>query len=494
MVVAGIVLLAIVYLALAIPTALHGPYNPDEGWYLYDSWLTWSGHLPYRDFGFPQPPLTLFIHGFFQIFLGPGFYIGRIVSVVIGLLALLVTSITAYRIGGQQAGLAAGALLAVSPWFILNMGSVSTYAPASLILALILLAAYSRKWWALGALLVLLILTRLPLLVFFPIMTGYVLVATRHNRWTSLRNFMLGAVGAGILILGPFIALAPQQTASNIIDYHLITRQSLTQTIIESPEYFWWSIKNFMKTEYFPIYGMWWAIAVGSLIICYLLDNRRKFLFLSCVILATLAVAVSQVFAMSPTYDLPLLIPLAIVGGQGIGRILQVSKKFVVRAAVATAYAALLLTGIVSPQLPVFEGFGNNEESHQNIKRVVRYVQEHTQPDDFIFTPELYIALEANRHSLPGTEMGRFFYFPSMSNDESRQLGVLNQQQFKQIIATRQARLIIFNRNHHWQNYPEDPQLQLTIDNLLASSGYHLVKELSEYKPQIQQLVVYDLQ
>lgn len=125
------------YFFLVMPIIFHGPYNPDEGWYVYDAWMTWTGHMPYRDFAFPQPPLILLFHGFWQVILGPSWIMARIVNASLGLLGVVLTAIIARRVGGLMAGIIAGSLLAFSPWYALQMASVNTYALASIFLLLV---------------------------------------------------------------------------------------------------------------------------------------------------------------------------------------------------------------------------------------------------------------------------------------------------------------------------------------------------------------------
>src|SRR5919204_5802399 len=59
--------LVVLYAAVSVVFVVWGRLNADEGWYLYAGRLAWRGQLPYRDFAFPQMPLTAYVYGLAQI-------------------------------------------------------------------------------------------------------------------------------------------------------------------------------------------------------------------------------------------------------------------------------------------------------------------------------------------------------------------------------------------------------------------------------------------
>ena len=83
---------------------LYGQINADEGWYLYSSKLVYDGQIPYQDFAFTQTPLLPYIYGFFQNFIEPGIYLGRITSVLFSGMALILSIQTAKKVSGSVAG------------------------------------------------------------------------------------------------------------------------------------------------------------------------------------------------------------------------------------------------------------------------------------------------------------------------------------------------------------------------------------------------------
>src|SRR5574340_1216606 len=97
-------LLLLLYCLFTIFYSYFGTINEDEGWYLYASKLVYEGKLPYLDFSYTQTPLLPFVYGLPQWCFGTSLYIGRITSVLFGIVTLLIAIITANRLQGKVAG------------------------------------------------------------------------------------------------------------------------------------------------------------------------------------------------------------------------------------------------------------------------------------------------------------------------------------------------------------------------------------------------------
>jgi hypothetical protein len=204
-----------------------------------------------------------------------------------------------------------------------------------------------------------------------------------------------------------------------------------------------------------------------------------------------LPLALLHALAENITYDVPLLPLLAVAGGCGLAFLLSL-LRFSLRPIGPWLLIALVCLVSFWPLQEVYRGQGEHEESHQNIQRIARYIREHSDPSDAIFTPELSIALEAQRPSLPGTELGRFFYFPEFSTSEAKRRGVMNNEMLQQTITSRQAKFIVISNAHLWNgvsHYAEDQQI---IFDLIEGSGYQLVHPLHTFLPNIEMIHVYE--
>lgn len=478
------------YVWLAWPLVHYGPYNSDEGWYLYDSYLTWQGQIPYQDFAFPQPPMVLLVHGFFQAMWGPSFYLGRIVNMVLGALIIFLTSWLAGRLGGTVAAFFAGLMLAASPWFAVHMVSVSTYALAALGLVLLIFASLTQKTSLASGIAVLVCWTRLPLFIFASLVPFLSFTYKRHVKW-HMPVVTIFFVLAFFIV--PFFVPKGADPWLHIVGYHTYSRAGLL-SLPSSPEPIikaTWNWLLFERHEYWPTYGIYWFLAFLGLVNMRTdLDRRRLGIILGVAVI----VAAGQSLAQNVTYDVPLLPLLAVVSGISWARLLAGWR-------LPSAYTCLVLIGLCLPVLlyqlhfNAYEGLGESEVSHADIRRVADYISQHSTSTDLIMTPELYIALEAQRAALPGMELGRFFYLPDISEREARQRLGLTPGMFKDLVVSRQAKFIVLSTAHSWERAPQGKQQYADeVERPLLSSGYTVVPDLHMVEPRIESLAVYERQ
>lgn len=403
----ALVIILAAYFFLAVPIVLHGPYNPDDGWYLYDAWQTWLGHTPYHDFAFPQPPLILIWHGFWQRLWGESWLVGRMVNVLLGSVGVALTAIIARRLGGITAGILAGAIVAFSPWYALQMAGINTYALAIIGLLLIAYTILKNCWGWAGCLAVCVVWTRLPFMLVLPAVLLLSLFFEPSRRWQYWRATLLGIGAATVFLVLPFFLIDADKTYVNVVGFQTYTRQAVLanyQVII-----------NYIRTDYLALYRWPWIFALTGLGVFWpsLKASRQLKLFILLLLLTAISTAAAQATATNITYDTPLLPWLAISGGYGLSLFVTSLGQFK-----KVAYGLMLL-GIVWPWLGVplelYQGRGDNEESIANIHRIAVYIDRHSLPSDLLLTPELYVAIEAKRQVMPGFGIGRFFYFPEFS-------------------------------------------------------------------------------
>lgn len=127
---------------------LYAPYNGDEGIYLYASRLVMEGKLLYRDTFFHQYPLMPYVYGTVLEPLGGGLYLGRLLSVLLGVSAFLLLLPVARTVAGNGAAAAYALLFGLNFWAISNLVRVKHYALTAFLLSLgtfFLLAYAGRK-------------------------------------------------------------------------------------------------------------------------------------------------------------------------------------------------------------------------------------------------------------------------------------------------------------------------------------------------------------
>ena len=148
---AGLAIGAVALYAVAsLVFVFRGRLNADEGWYLYAGRLVWRGQLPYRDFAFPQMPLTPYVYGISQIF-KPSLYLGRLTSCAFAVAAVGLAVRVAWREGGRIAGVAVAVLCLAFPTGIYNLTLTKTYALSAFLMVAVLAALTSpgrpiRTW------------------------------------------------------------------------------------------------------------------------------------------------------------------------------------------------------------------------------------------------------------------------------------------------------------------------------------------------------------
>ncbi|MFT3971189.1 MAG: hypothetical protein QM695_13170 [Micropruina sp.] len=193
---------------------LLGAPNYDPSVYYAAAVGFFEGRLPYRDFLLLHPPGIVLL---LQPFAALGAWLGdplalastRVAFMVLGALTAALICVLLVP-GGRAAALAGGGLYAVYPAAAHVERAPWLEAPASLLLVLALIALRPpddsvRPWRtaAAGALLSLAMLTKLWGVVLLVIILCWVLL-TRGIR--PALSYLLGAVGAGVAVLLPFVA------------------------------------------------------------------------------------------------------------------------------------------------------------------------------------------------------------------------------------------------------------------------------------------------
>jgi len=215
---------ALVLTALAVLSSQSRFIAPDEGFYLYAARLIQEGLVPYRDFFFPQPPLSAYAFAaLFEVF-GRSWEAARVFSALCTVAACVVITRSAADIYGKRVALVSlivfGVCIPIQVWFPIAKNT----AVAALFLALGL-DAYLRRsrvgwaafWFGCCA------LTRLPcaaaaIVLFIPLERGW------RTYVRQLGRIVLGGL-IPIAVAGIFALLDPLNFWEGTVGYHLYREQ-----------------------------------------------------------------------------------------------------------------------------------------------------------------------------------------------------------------------------------------------------------------------------
>ena len=224
----GAGLLASAYVALAAFHVAYGTMNVDEGFYAAATRAVWHGEMPYRDFGFTQPPLVAYINAAVLGLTRFGLFEQRVVNGVWGALAvLLAVRLVARRTGAGAAFTLAAIFTCTSGWlYFAHLGK--TYGLTSL-LVMGMTAVYvemkpgGRKSTLLSVLTVLGVACRLPAAPFFGLLWLAALWDGGRLTWRRAGIALATLVVSAAVVLLPFLLAAPEQTRFWIYDFHRIS-------------------------------------------------------------------------------------------------------------------------------------------------------------------------------------------------------------------------------------------------------------------------------
>jgi 4-amino-4-deoxy-L-arabinose transferase-like glycosyltransferase len=409
----ALALLAGLHAAVAAMVIRHGALNPDEGFYAAAARAVWEGAVPYRDFGYTQPPLLPYVNGLVLRLTGFGLFEQRAVNGLWAALALALAAVLAAWRGGPAA--AVGLVLAFTlsaPWmYFSHLGK--TYAFTGLLAvaaAGIWLEAAPgwRKAALLGLLGVLGTGCRLPAGPFFVLLWLAALAEIPHAK--RLPHILLaGAVPAlaALALLGPFCLAAPENAVFWVLEFHRVSVPVKTWHLA------WQEIATLAP-------ALWLATGVAAVFTATRhAPARRAELLLAGAALLTLAAnllpgGVYEEYAVP--FLLPLAVPVASMLARGAERRSRPTRLILAGGLVGThvAVAPLLLAhdfpqrrGTVSqwltPNAPAF-----NPALPAQLAAARAAARAAVPPGRPLAGPNIILALETGRPVPPKLLMGPF--------------------------------------------------------------------------------------
>src|SRR6187551_3337098 len=227
-VLAAIVFGVVVHLLSAGWHVLFGALNTDEGFYAVVTRAVAEGEVPYRDFGFTQPPLTPYVNSVPLRIAGFGLFSQRMVNGVWGAIALsLAVGWLARRTRLSWCLIFALGFSLSAPWmYFIHLGK--TYGLTTLLVMLatwmfLALPVGPRRNFLVGLLGALGVATRLPAAPFFGLLW---LAALWPGRRPTTREFLaaVGGVALGLAAtVGPFVTVAADNAWYWVFEFHRIS-------------------------------------------------------------------------------------------------------------------------------------------------------------------------------------------------------------------------------------------------------------------------------
>jgi len=415
---------------------------------------------------------------------------GRLFTAMLGIVTLLLTARLAGRLArssspeasgasdGMVAALLAAGLLGLNLYHVHFTSMVKTYGAAGLLTVAgvnaIALALHSveqaghRMRGALFAALsagafglaagtrlsagILLPATWLPLAVFW--WRGDTIM--RRRLLPLLIGMLTGGTLSLGLVLGPFLAAAPQSLAFGLLDYHAARHVGSLPVMLVYKAGFLLRLCAF----YFPLLvvgslglaGWWYRPVAGR-------DNAplpRLTVLLWCGLLAVTLVHLAAPFPYDDyqVFIMPYAVLLAAPAGARLLRRLPLPVSG--RLAVTACTLALLLAhSLASPLLQAWLVDGRDRiwwplksrTDLQGLREAAATIRSlgAGRHDDRLLTQDTYLAVEAGLRVPSGMELGPFCFFPGLDDAQAARLHVLNETRYRDLIAGGRADLAAFS-------------------------------------------------
>lgn len=445
-----------------------GPLNQDEGWYLYSALEVSNGHWPFRDFAFTQPPVFPMVYSLFAPVLDSyGVSAGRGLTALFGTLGAVAFSIAAAGIVGVGTQ-KRWAFLAVLMVILLNSyHSYFTVIPKTYGLAVFWLGLFSlcfQKAWTSG--------NRFHLIaagVFAALATGTrlscvaALVAPVICFWIRDRvgfsrsaiTFALSGGVSLILLLGPFLLWAPENTLFGLVGYHRLRESGdLGELMVLKIGFLSRLAQAYTLLFLLGAYG---AVAVvrrsskpdeeGCL-------DRGLLLCFGVIGLLMTLIHFTAPFPYDD-YQVPAMPFFAMTLVPFVMWTLPQESPGVFREPLGYCIALFFFCTIFVVGSPIHQDWMvsgrdriwwivKDRPDLEHLQAAGKWLNERSE-DSLLLTQDLYLAVDAGKDVPDGLEMGPFSYYPEWSNERAAAHHVVNTEMLERIIRTTPAEWAAFS-------------------------------------------------
>lgn len=495
--------------------------NLDEGWYLGAAKLVYTGKTLYRDFAYTQTPLLPYVYGLLQPILGLGLYQGRLLTVLLGVIAWLLSARSAYRVGGWWAALGCLGLLATSFFAAAQYTYTATYALTACLMAAAIDSSL-RPWpqrrltiMAAG-LMSLAVTVRLSTIVVLPVFLLY-LVLRSKQRWATLLWGVVTMVVTLGVVLGGYWLIGGQLMFYDIWGFHL---DRILRTKWQLEKIRLRTVKTGLDFFIPIILGGWGGL---RLVRQLLRQGWQETITQALLVSSALTAMAGALFVAhivprtTDSYYNSLQLPMLCTAG-GIVLALCAAQIPRRRAYVLTIVLVILNGGTQGYALWRDGALTWPPQNQIAIVRAAAHiVDRYTTPNSTLLSFNQHLALEAGRATPPGYEMAIFSYRPTWTTAQARAYKVINNEilfadlaahqgavaftefDLGQIYGERDRFFAILDAQYRWfytienfgpygdilhlyfpaQFQPPQPQVQQErqLDDGITLLGYDLVRE-----------------
>ena len=430
----------VLWLALGLVVALHvlsarwhilyGGLNADEGFYAVATRAVAQGEIPYRDFGFTQPPLVLYANALPLRLLGFGLFPQRSLNALWAAGALGLAAWWLARRTHPAWGLALVPLFSLcTPWmYFIHLGKTYGLTTQLVMLAtwaFLQLPAGPRRNFTLGVLAALGTGTRLPAAPLFGVLW---LLALWPGRRPTARELLAAFGGAGLgatFVLLPFLLADAAAMKFWTLDLHRLSLPTRT-----------W---NLSWREVAALAPGVWLLAIVALAFA---ARRRRFTRDLGVMLAAAAALAANLLpgGVYEEYGVPFVLPLAVAAAALLYDELKSPPAATLVLALSLATAQLLAAPVLfsrtqpdrhgtasmwlTPNAPPY-----NPALPAQLAAARRVVEASLAPDAPFIGTNLILAAETDRAVPPVLRMGPFSFTAELPPTVAARLHLVTQPQ-----------------------------------------------------------------
>lgn len=406
--------------------------NLDEGWYLGAAQLVYTGKTLYHDFAYTQTPLLPYVYGLLQPLIGLGLYQGRLLTVLLGMMAWLLSARSAYRVGGWPAALCCLGLLATSFFAAAQYTYTATYALTACLMAAAIDSSL-RPWpqrrltMVAAGLMSLAVTVRLSTIVVLPVFLLY-LVLRSKQRWATLLWGALTMVVTLGAVLGGYWLIGGQLMLYDIWGFHL---DRILRTKWQLEKIRLRTVKTALDFAIPILLGGWASLWLGKRLIRrnWQAATTQALLVSSALTAMAGALFVAHIVPRTTdSYYNSLQLPMLCTAG-GIVFALY-ATQITRRRAYALALVLVILNGGTQGYALWRDGALTWPPQNQIaiVRAAAQIVDRYTAPNSTLLSFNQHLALEAGRSTPPGYEMAIFSYRPTWTTAQARAYKVINNE------------------------------------------------------------------
>lgn len=477
----------VLFAAISVLFIVFGRVNSDEGWYLYAGRLVFNGELPYRDFAFTQTPLLPYFYGLPQIVFPPSLYLGRITSVLISFISLLLSLSIARRLGGEKAAAVTCLTWASFATGIYFQSIVKTYALTTLFfsLAFFMLSREGSKEvkYVLATVFILLAtLVRLSaLFVAIPIIIFSFVISKSKTRLIITALCAVAAVGLILLVIPNWEAAYWGLLGNHVSEWGDMTIGERASIIITTriPK---------LVDRYLNYFLLWCGLlALGfKRIVTYLKTKAGTCVVIIGLLLFIIPNLISGF--MLTEYFVPfifLLFPIAGILFEKIDFGQSRYKAVLLR----LLFGAVIVSGLIWHSTS-FVDLSGDRLPIEEVREAAKIVKANSKPSDEIYVLEaLTVVVEADRQAMPGMTMAQFSLFDG-DTEVAERLHLVTGQMTPDYFNQRVPNIVILT-SFDWASLRKTANYDRIVSSL--NGNYQLIYSAKNFGQNMNQIDVYVL-